>query len=56
MSFTDSIPADITQLVERRTHENNISDYYRVCGFESPGWPTEITNIRSDGTLKLGPV
>ena len=46
-------PADIAQLVERRTCKNNVSGHYRVCGFKSSGLPTKITNSLSDETLTL---
>ena len=35
----------------RSAREHNVSGHYRVCGFESPGWPTKITNSLSDEIL-----
>ena len=46
-----TIPADIALQVGRRTHEHNVWGHYRVCEFESLGWPTKTTNSPSDKTL-----
>ena len=52
---TYDIPADIAQLIERRTREHNVSGKCRVW-VRIPGRPIKITNILSDETLKRGPV